>query len=303
MRGVFVDCTDDLIEVIKRRNLPVPSSITINCGNPDQDTLILLCRDAEVLLVEHTVVTSAFLDACPSIRAVVFMGTGAGTYIDLDDAARRGLRVLTTPGYGDRAVAEHAFALMFAGSRRIAAMDRAIRGGEWLPTGGLQLLGRTVAVIGLAGIGTEFARLAGAIGMNVRAWSRTRRDVDGYTADLDEALAGADVVSLHLALNEQTAGILDTRRLRLPRRGFLLVNTARAGLVDEAALLQGLTDGTIGHAALDVFPDEPLPADSPYPALENTTLTAHAAYMTEDAYAELWKRTLAAFASVPAEPG
>src|SRR5690606_16392105 len=151
-------------------------------------------------------VPASVLDACPSVRAIVFMGTGAGTYIDLDDAARRGITVRTTPGYGDRAVAEHAMALMFAAARRIACADYEIRQGLWRPSGGLQLQGLKLAVVGMGGIGTCMADLALAIGMRVSGWNRTPRDHGAFVADLDEALTNADVVSLHLALNAHTKG-------------------------------------------------------------------------------------------------
>jgi D-3-phosphoglycerate dehydrogenase len=223
------------------------------------------------------------------------MGTGAGTYVDLDDAARRRVQVYTTPGYGDQSVAEHAFALLFSAARGIVAMDRSIRTGAWEPSGGRQLKGEKIAVVGLGGIGACMADLALGIGMEVAAWSRTPREHPAFVAELDEALEGAGAVSLHLSLNGETVGILDRRRLLLPKRGFILVNTARAGLVDEAAFLQMLAEGQIGHAALDVFPEEPLPPGNPYQALENATLTAHAAYMTDAAYEELWLRTLKAY--------
>jgi len=295
MKAVFADCTEELGHVIRERNLPVPEAVTINFGSPTETELIRLCAGVEVLFVEHTNVPAAVLDACPSLRTIVFMGTGAGTYVDLVDAERRGVRVLTTPGYGDRAVAEHACALMFAAARKIAPMDRQIRSGVWQPTGGLQLAGEKIAVIGLGGIGNTMAHLASALGMKVAGWNRTPRLSDWYVADLDHALAGARVVSVHLSLNKETRGLLDARRLKLPAPGFILVNTARAALVDEAALLAGLADGHIAHAALDVFPDEPLPPGNPYVGLENATLTAHAAYMTEAAYEELWRRTLQAY--------
>ncbi|MGR9503696.1 NAD(P)-dependent oxidoreductase [Rhizobium leguminosarum] len=295
MRAIFVDCTEELARVIKNRKLPVPDMIEINEGNPTQADLVALCAEAEVLLVEHTVVPPSVLDACPSVRAIIFMGTGAATYVDLDDAAKRGVDVLTTPGYGDRSVAEHAFALMFAAARRIAEMDREIRSGIWSPVGGLQLLGQKIAVIGLGGIGVAMAELATGIGMEVAAWNRSPRDHPAFVADLDDALRDANVVSLHLSLNSETADILDARRLLLPARGFILVNTARAGLIEEAELLRMLIDGRISHAALDVFPEEPLPAGNPYRELSNVTLTAHAAYMTDAAYEALWLRTLAAY--------
>lgn len=295
MRAIFVDCTPELSRVIEQGSLPVPSTIAINEGSPTEDELTVLCNAAEVVLVEHTVVPSTVLDACPTVRAIIFMGTGAGTYVDLEDAARRGVKVYTTPGYGDRSIAEHAFALMFCAAREITAMDRGIRAGAWTPTGGRQLKGEKLAILGLGGIGTCMAELAQGIGMEVAAWNRTPRDHPTFVAELDDALTGASVVSLHLSLSSETAGILDHHRLRLPKRGFILVNTARAGLVDEAALMQLLAEGQIGHAALDVFPEEPLAHGNPYRALGNTTLTAHAAYMTDAAYRELWLRTLKAY--------
>ncbi|MEZ2410731.1 2-hydroxyacid dehydrogenase [Bosea sp. RCC_152_1] len=295
MRAIFVDCTPELARVIEQGGLPVPATVEINEGSPTEKELIDLCRGKDVILVEHTAVPPAVLDACPAVQAIVFMGTGAGTYVDLDDAARRGVKVCTTPGYGDRSVAEHAFALMFSAARGIAGMDRGIRAGTWTPAGGLQLKGEKLAVVGLGGIGGCMADLALGIGMEVAAWNRTPRDHPAYVAELDDALQGASVVSLHLSLTAETIGILDGRRLMLPNRGFILVNTARAGLVDEPALLRMLAEGQIGHAALDVFPQEPLSPASPYRELENATLTAHAAYMTDAAYKELWLRTLNAY--------
>ncbi len=295
MRAIFVDCTDDLARVMEERGLHVPDSVVINKGNPDDNDLVRLCADREVIFVEHTVVPPHVLVACPSIRAIVFMGTGAGTYIDLVDAARRGVEVRTVPGYGDRAVAEHSFALIFAAARRVAEMDRQIRKGNWSPLGGLQLAGQKITVIGLGGIGTCVADIAAALGMTVSAWNRTSRQHPAYVADLDQALDGANVVSLHLSLNAETKGLLDERRLQLPAPGFILANTARAGLVEEAPLLRLLANGRIGHAALDVFPNEPLEEGNPYIGMENVTLTAHAAYMTDAAYEELWLRTLSAF--------
>lgn len=302
MRAVFADCTEELSFVIRDRRLPVPETVTINHGSPSERELIGLCRNADVLFVEHTVITPAVLDACPALRAIVFMGTGAGTYVDLVDAGKRGIQVLTTPGYGDRAVAEHAFALMFAAARNIVKMDREIRGGLWAPVGGLQLAGEKIAVVGLGGIGATMAQLASSVGMCVAGWNRTPRCEDWFVEDLDEALKDARVVSVHLSLTSDTRGLLDARRLGLPAHGFILVNTARAALVDQDALLAGLADGQIGHAALDVFPDEPLRSDNPYAGLESATLTAHAAYMTNAAYEELWRRTLAAFERVQTLP-
>ena len=298
MRAIFVDCTPELRQVISKRSLQVPPSLLVNDGSPSEAELVDLCGGADVILTEHTAIRPAMLDACPSIRGIVFMGTGAGTYVDLEDAQRRGIPVVTTPGYGDRAVAEHALALMLSGARRISRMDREIRAGHWQPLGGLQLHGRKLAVVGMGGIGTALAEMAAALGMQVMGWNRSHRDHPLFVPTLDAALEGADVVSLHLALNGETQGIIGGRQLHLPNKGFLLVNTARAELVEEAALLAALENGQIGHAALDVFPHEPIPADNPYVTQDNVTLTAHAAYMTDDAYAELWARSIGALNSL-----
>ena len=294
MRAVFVDCTEVLANVIEARALRIPDSLEIYGGALSRTELIGCCQGADVLLVEHTKLLPEVFDACPSVRTVIFLGTGAGTYIDLPGAARRGISIITTPGYGNRAVAEHALALTLAGARDIARMDREIRLGGWRPRSGLQLRGRRLAIVGLGGIGAELAIMASALGMQVRGWNRTRKDHPSYVSDLEEALRDADVVSLHIVLNGETFRILDKRRLDLLRRGSIVVNTARGALIDDISLLEALDEGQVGHAALDVFPDEPLPSDNPYVGRNNVTLTAHAAYMTDDAYAELWSRATSA---------
>jgi D-3-phosphoglycerate dehydrogenase len=298
MRAVFLDCTDDLQRVMQSSDLLIPSGLEVLHGDPGPDDVARACARAEVILVEHTAIPNEVLRASPGLRAVIFMGTGAGTYVDLPVAESLGIRVLTTPGYGDRAVAEHAFALMFAAARDIARMDRDIRSDLWVPRGGMQLAGRKVAVVGLGGIGMTFARMAEGVGMEVSGWNRTVRDAPFFERDLDAALRGADVVSIHLSLNAETEGLLDKRRLSLPKKGYLLVNTARSQIVSEDALMEALDSGQMGHAALDVFDDEPLPPQHALKKLASVTLTAHAAYMTDDAYVELWKRTVAALESV-----
>ena len=167
--------------------------------------------------------------------------------------------MLSTPGYGDQAVAEHALALMMAAARNIARIDREIRAGVWRPTGGLQLRGRKLAVVGLGGITTTLAELALGLGMEVVGWNRSRREVPYFEPDLDEALRDADVVSLHLSLNAETAGLIDSRRLELPKRGFILANTARAQLVDEDAFFHGSAHAGLAMR-LSMFSHEPLAA-------------------------------------------
>lgn len=300
MNAIFVDCTPELTAVIEQQALTVPDGVSIHRGDPSPAELVRLAQRAEILMVEHTVVPESVLAQCPNLRGIVFMGTGAGTYVPLDYARTRGITVLTTPGYGNTAVAEHAMALTFAAARKVAAMDAEIRAGDWLPQGGLQLKGSKVAVIGLGEIGRAYAEMAGALGMRVAGWNRSRVDLPCFLESLDEALSDAQFVSLHLTLNEQTRHIIDARRLSLLKQGAVLTNTARADLVDEEALRQALTSGQVGHAALDVLWTEPLAPDSPWRSERRATLTAHAAYMTEEAYIELWHRSIRSVKSLAA---
>lgn len=292
MKCVFVDCTPELAQMLRTRGIRPPEHVQVNVGDPDPQALRSMCAGKHTVLLEHTVLPEDFFATCPQVRRIVFMGTGAGSYVDLNQARERGVLVETISGYGDQAVAEHALALTLAAARQIGRMDRDVRAGHWRPLGGLQLAGRKVAVIGLGGIGTAYARLVAAIGMVVSGWSASPREESWYEPDLERALSEADVVSLHLALNAQTKHFLNATRLALPRRGFIFVNTARAQLVDQTALLVGLANGQVGHAALDVFDQEPPRREDPLLQHERVTATAHAAYMTEAAYEALWYKAM-----------
>ena len=157
----------------------------------------------------------------------------------------------------------------------------------------MQLNGKTLGLIGLGGIGGEMARIARGIGMEVIGWNRSPRPQAGVPlVQLDELLGRADVISLHLALNDETRGFLDARRLARAKRGVILVNTARAALVDEAALLAALASGHVRHAGLDVFHAEPLKMDHPLARMDNVTLTSHAAFRTLEASETLMRRAI-----------
>src|SRR5436190_20928433 len=181
------------------------------------------------------------LAQCRGLRHIVFLGTGASSYMDVPALNGLGIEVHTIKGYGDTAVAEHTMALIFACCRDLARMDRAVRAGTWDPLESMQLNGKTLGLIGLGGIGMEVARIARGIGMQVIAWNRSPRPDAGVPQlELDTLLAASDVISLHLALNEETRGILDAARIARMKRGAILVNTARRALVEEAALIAAL---------------------------------------------------------------
>jgi D-3-phosphoglycerate dehydrogenase / 2-oxoglutarate reductase len=210
-----------------------------------------------------------------------------------------GVKVHTIRGYGNTAVAEHAIALMMACCRDLAGMDRNIRAGTWQPQEGVQVVGKTLGVIGYGGIGAEVARIAAGMGMHVIAWNRNPRP-DAPMVALDELLQRSDVISLNLTLNDETRGFLDAARVARMKPGVILVNTARGALVDEAALIAALRSGHIRHAGLDVFHNEPLKADHPLAQLPNVTLSAHAAFRTLEASMTLLRRAIDIVKSVQA---
>ena len=294
MKTIFVDCTDQLQPLFAKAHGPGDPPIAINPTTPDKDALPALVDGYDACVVDHSYFPAAVLERCRTLRHIVFLGTGAASYIDLDAAARRNITVHTIKGYGDVSVAEHAIALMMAAARGIARMDRAVRNGGWDKVEGIQLAGRTLGVIGLGGIGREVARIGAGIGMAVIAWNRTPKpDAPVPMVALDELLARADVVSLHLGLSDATRGFLDAARLARLKPGCILINTARGALVDEPALIDALESGRLAHAGLDVFATEPLPADHRLRRLDTVTLAPHAGFLTGEAALELLRRGVA----------
>jgi phosphoglycerate dehydrogenase-like enzyme len=227
--------------------------------------------------------TANVFENCPQMRLVSVWGTGTDN-IDLAAAARRGVMVTNTPGVSAFSVAEHALALMLAVARGIPAQDAAVRGGEWPRGQGVELRGKTLGIVGLGAIGRRFAELGRAIGMRVVAWTMHPDASLGIVlVDLDELLRSSDVVSLHLRLSSQTAGMIGAREFGLMKQGAILVNTARGPIIDETALLEALASKRIAGAGLDVFTAEPLPAGHPIAKLPNVVLTPHSAGITPEA--------------------
>ncbi len=285
MRAIFVDANPSLAAVTEKLLRPDDPPVTIN-RDPDIKAADLpgLLAGYSVAIDDHTHFPTDVVRRCPDLKHVVFLGTGPRSYMNPEELAELGVRVHTIKGYGDTAVAEMAFALMWDAARKTAMMDGAIRKGGWPRTEGMQLTGKTVGLVGFGGIAAEMARLCAGIGMRVLAWNRTPRTHPGVEfVELERLLAESVVVSLHLALNDETRGFLSRDRIRAMRRGAVLVNTARGAVVDEAAMVAALEDRHLGHAALDVFAEEPLPAGHPLTRLDNATLTSHSAFRTSEA--------------------
>jgi D-3-phosphoglycerate dehydrogenase len=291
MKTLFIDCNDQLAPVWKRVVRTDDPPIEVNRRPFAQSELPQLLNGYAVCINDHSYLPTHLIERCDALKHIVFLGSGPASYMNPAELAARGIRVHTISNYGDVAVAEHTIALLLAAGRNIARMDREVRSGTWVPHKGVQLLGKTLGVIGLGGIGREVLRLGRGLGMEVIGWNRTPRP-GAPLVPLDELLARSDVISLSLALNDETRGLLGPAQFARMKPGVILINTARAALVDETALIDGLRNGRIRHAGLDVFHAEPLTLNHPLAAMENVTLTAHAAFRTLEASMALLRRAI-----------
>ena len=241
-------------------------------------------------------IDGAFLDAAPSVRAVSQLAVGYDN-IDVPAATERGVIVCNTPGVLTDATADLAFALMLAHARRLFAGDRALRNGDWGEWSPLFMLshdlhGKTLGIVGLGAIGRAMAERAHGFKMPILYWSRSRKPdaeaaLPAQWRELDDLMREADYISIHLALSEESRGLIDERRIRLMKPEAVLVNTARGPIVDQEALYGALVARRIGGAALDVFAEEPLPPGHPLLALENVVVSPHVGSATFETRARM----------------
>lgn len=271
--------------------------IAIAHGVPgDADEWVARIGDAEGILLGWRIPADA-LRRLPRLRCISFLGTGAADHVDLELADELGITVRTVRGYGDDAVAEHALALLLSAARRIPQLDSAMHAGRWEPVAGVQLSGKTLGVVGLGGIGSRLAEIARGIGMHVVGWNRSVAQGPAEhdpipRLDLPELFTVSDAVSLHLALTSETAGLIDADLVDGMKPGAIIVNTARAGILDGDAVLRRVQRGEI-VAALDVFDPEPLPTDDPWRTARGAVLTPHVAFDTPEASQALFSRAVA----------
>jgi (S)-sulfolactate dehydrogenase len=255
------------------------------------DELASLLRDARALIVRNrTQVRGALLEAGTRLEAIGRLGVGLDN-IDVEACAARGIAVLPATGANDVSVAEWVIAAMLILIRGGFASSADVLAGKWPRERliGGEIFGRTLGLVGFGSIARETASRARALGMRIiasdpfvgpdaPAW--TKHDVE--RVDLDALLASADAVSLHVPLNAETRDLIDAARLKQMQPSAILLNAARGGVVDEAALADALKAGTIKGAALDVFAEEPLPAGSPLADAPNLLVTPHIAGVTEE---------------------
>lgn len=245
-------------------------------------------EDADILINSRGIVKwpAEILRQLPKLKLISLCSIGTDM-IALDEAKQQGIAVCNQPGRTAPVVAEHGFGLMFALAKRAAFLTASMKTGGWPRMDNVYLQGKTLGIVGTGHIGAEMARLGRAIGMDVIAWtynpSEARAEALGVRfVSLDELIQTSDVVSLHVRLTAESHHLIGARELSLMKQGALLINVARGGVIHTEALIDALNSGHLGGAAIDVYDQEPLPADHPLLECEQVILTPHCADMTPE---------------------
>ena len=259
---------------------------------PTEADLVDLCRrhDPVAVIVRYGKVGAAVMDAAPSLRVISKHGSGTDT-IDQQAAKARGIEVRAAVGANAAAVAEQALALLLACAKSVVQLNARMHAGHWdkATHKSVELHGRTIGLVGLGAIGRRFARMCEAMGMKVIGHDPFAQDLPAFIRPVDLATLWreSDAISLHCPLTPENRGMVDARALQACKRGVMLVNTARGGLVDEAALLQAVRSGQVAAAGLDSFAVEPMQAPHPFHGQANIILSPHIGGVTRDAYVNM----------------
>ena len=259
---------------------------------PTEDDIVALCKahDPVAIIVRYSKVGAAAMDAAPSLKVISKHGSGTDT-IDKPAAAARGIQVVAAAGANAAAVAEQAMALLLAGAKSVVTLNTRMHGGHWdkATHKSVELEGRTVGVIGLGAIGQRFARMADAMGMRVLGFDPFAQNLPPSIerVELDRIWRESDAISLHCPLTPENAQLLNTRTLAACKKGVIIVNTARGGLIDEAALLNAVRSGQVSSAGLDSFAMEPMTVPHPFHGEARFTLSPHIGGVTADAYVKM----------------
>jgi len=270
------------------------ANLKIHTGRPaSNEEYIQRITDAHGILLGWDL-PSEVMQFAANLELISFTGVGVSKFVDMAQAANRNITVCNCPGYSDITVAEHAMALLLSVCRHIPRLDQEMHNGKWKSSlAPIELYGKNIGLIGFGGIGQQFSQLCRAFGMHVMVWTRSMNPAypsrfDIELCDLEEIYQRCKMISLHLTCIPETEGIVDHNAFDSMNNGTILINTARAELVDEKALIQALESGRLAAAALDVFHEEPLPAAHPLTAMQNVILTPHTGYNTAEAVSRLF---------------
>ncbi len=256
------------------------------CAEGSEQPFLKELADAQVIWHVLQPITADIIRQAPKLRLIQKIGVGVNT-IDLDAARARGIAVCNMPETNSRAVAEMSLLLMLSALRRQYCVERSCRAGQWVVDEQVresfgELCGRTVGIVGFGAVARILAPILQALGAHVIYTARSRKDVAWEFVSLPELLEVADIVSLHVPLTAATENLIDRSSIARMKRGAILINTARGGLVDERALHAALVSGALGAAGLDVFAREPVAATNPLLALDNVALAPHVAWLTNE---------------------
>ena len=298
---VYPDADPDensILTEIGTERLSAYGTLAVHHGVPQSsEEYLSRIKDAAALIVGWSLPAEVMAKA-PHLELITFTGTGASDYIDLPAARGQGITVCNCPGYADRTVAEHAFALLLGAARNLSLLDQKIREGVWdQDTPGIGLAGKQLGLIGFGGIAKKVFKMAEAFGINVKVWTRSpEKHQNDFSPDLfldmETLLETSDFISLHLPLNDETRGMLGKLEISRMKTGAILINTARGGLLDETALIEALHNGQLKGAGLDVFAEEPLGDNHPLQSFEHVVLSPHVAYNTPEAVKAIFDITV-----------
>lgn len=260
-------------------------------GKPlSEDELVPLIGDCEGYIAGLDFVTAKVIEAAAVLKVISRYGAGVDR-VDIPAAKARGIAVCNTPGANAQAVADLTFALILCAARKVPMLDRETKNGRWVRSSGVEIYGKTIGILGLGAIGKGVAARAQGFSMRVLAYDPfINKDYAAENnievSDFDGVIANADVLCLHLPLTDQTRYIINDEVLRRMKKGAILINTARGGLLDEKAVYEHLKSGRLGGLGLDAYEEEP-PKASPLFELDNVVLTPHTASHTAEATANM----------------
>jgi len=295
--GILDDFQNVTRECADWGRLPPQVSVTVFNEHFEGEELISRISPFDVLVItrERTPFPRSVIERLPHLKLLVTAGW-RNLGIDMAACRERGILVCGTEA-GSSPTAELAWGLILAVARHIAEEDRAIRSGRWQSSIGFALKDKTLGVLGLGRLGSQMARVGQAFGMKVIAWSQNLTAEKAAAAgarrvEKSELFRAADVLTIHLLLSERTRGLVGRNEIGLMKKSAILINTARAAILDEAALIDALVAGQIAGAGLDVYSREPLPPDAPILKAPNTVLTPHLGYVTRETYAIYFPQAL-----------
>lgn len=259
---------------------------------PTEEDMVALCKrhDPVGIIVRYGKVSASMMDVAPSLKVISKHGSGTDT-IDKVAAKERGIEVVAAVGANAAAVAEQALALLLACAKSVVTLNSRMHAGHWDKSThkSMELSGRTVGLVGLGAIGLRFAKMADALGMRVIGFDPFAKNLPNYvhSVSLETIWRDADAISLHCPLVDENRGMLNAATLAQCKRGVIVVNTARGGLIDEVAMLEAVRSGQVMSAGLDSFAVEPMEAGHPFQGEKNFILSPHIGGVTNDAYVNM----------------